>query len=105
MTLLISQVQPAPPCWPEARVNPVMEDTLKGNFPMLWRNRAAPHYIPGAPGGTRVRGGLPGELRRMGARGRGRIAFPWPMYAFVWLLAALPDPLVNLALRGMPEKR
>jgi len=33
------------------------------------------------------------------ARGRGRIAFPWPMYMAVWLLAALPDRIVDPLMR------
>lgn len=39
------------------------------------------------------------------ARNRARIAFPWPMYALVWLLGALPPGWTDAALRKMPEKR
>lgn len=38
------------------------------------------------------------------ARNRGRIAFPWPMYALSWLLAAQPPALSDLALRITPSK-
>lgn len=38
------------------------------------------------------------------ARDRGRIAFPWPMMAAVWLLAALPTPLTDPLLRMAPRK-
>ncbi len=36
--------------------------------------------------------------------GRGRIAFPWPTYAAVWLLAMLPDRLATLLTRNVPIK-
>ena len=39
------------------------------------------------------------------ARNRARIAFPWPMYAAVWLLGALPPGWTDAALRKLPEKR
>ncbi len=39
------------------------------------------------------------------ARNRARIAFPWPRYALVWLLGALPPGWTDAALRRMPEKR
>ena len=38
------------------------------------------------------------------ARNRGRIAFPWPMYALSWLLAAQPPALTDLVLRLAPPK-
>jgi short-subunit dehydrogenase len=38
------------------------------------------------------------------ARNKGRIAFPWPMHALVWLLAALPTPLTDRMLRRSPKK-
>jgi short-subunit dehydrogenase len=44
------------------------------------------------------------RVRRGLARGRCRIAFPWPMYAGVWLLNALPAPLANRILSGTPRK-
>jgi hypothetical protein len=43
-------------------------------------------------------------VRRGLARDRGRIAFPWPMYALVRLVAALPDRLVDPVMRRLPEK-
>ncbi|CAO3452647.1 Oxidoreductase, short-chain dehydrogenase/reductase family [Azospirillum argentinense] len=38
------------------------------------------------------------------ARNRARIAFPWPMAATVWLLAALPVGLTDVLLRQAPRK-
>lgn len=38
------------------------------------------------------------------ARGRGRIAFPWPMAALAWLVATLPDPLAHALTRRGPRK-
>jgi short-subunit dehydrogenase len=38
------------------------------------------------------------------ARNRARIAFPWPMYAAVRLVAALPPALIDPLLRTLPEK-
>ena len=38
------------------------------------------------------------------ARDRGRIAFPWPIYALVRLVAALPDGLIDPVMRRLPEK-
>jgi short-subunit dehydrogenase len=35
---------------------------------------------------------------------RGRIAFPWPMLALAWLIAALPDRLADWVTRGLPKK-
>jgi short-subunit dehydrogenase len=43
-------------------------------------------------------------IRRGLARNRARIAFPWPTYAMVRLLAALPIGLTDLALRRLPAK-
>ena len=39
------------------------------------------------------------------ARNKARIAFPWPMYAIAWVLAALPPALTDQMVRAMPEKR
>lgn len=39
------------------------------------------------------------------SRNRGRIAFPFPLYFFVWLCGALPDPVAQAFLSGMPEKK
>ncbi len=44
-----------------------------------------------------------GIIQRGLARNRGRIAFPFPMYFLVWLLAAMPPGLSDRLLRGMPE--
>lgn len=38
------------------------------------------------------------------AADRARIAFPWPMRLATWLLAALPVPLTDPLMRGLPEK-
>jgi len=43
-------------------------------------------------------------IRRGLARNRGRIAFPLPMYAVVWLFAALPAMVIDPILRRLPEK-
>ena len=43
-------------------------------------------------------------IRRGLARNRARIAFPWPMYALVRLIAALPPGLIDPLLRTLPEK-
>jgi len=44
-------------------------------------------------------------IRRRLARGHEMIAFPWPMYLAVRLIAALPRPLSDLIYGRMPEKR
>lgn len=38
------------------------------------------------------------------ARKKARIAFPLPMYAMMWAIAALPRPLGDLLLAGLPKK-
>lgn len=38
------------------------------------------------------------------ARNRGRIAFPWPMLAVTWLVAALPDAAADWIARQLPAK-
>ncbi len=43
-------------------------------------------------------------IRRGLARNRPRIAFPWPLYAAVWLLSALPPALTDPLLRRLPKK-
>ena len=43
-------------------------------------------------------------IRRGLARDRGRIAFPFPTFAAMWLLAALPDGLVHAITRRLPAK-
>lgn len=44
-------------------------------------------------------------IKRGLARNRGRIAFPWPMYAAARLIAALPAFLIDPLLRRAPRKR
>jgi short-subunit dehydrogenase len=39
------------------------------------------------------------------ARGRSRIAFPWPTYFAAWLGIALPERMVDPLIRRMPKKR
>lgn len=39
------------------------------------------------------------------ARGRSRIAFPWPTYFAAWLGIALPEWMVDPMIRRMPNKR
>ena len=43
-------------------------------------------------------------IRRGLAANRARIAFPWPSYALIWLLAALPPALADRLLGRLPEK-
>ena len=43
-------------------------------------------------------------VRRGLDRNRGRIAFPWPVYATVRLLAALPVSWIDPLLRRLPSK-
>ncbi|WP_029006822.1 SDR family NAD(P)-dependent oxidoreductase [Azospirillum halopraeferens] len=43
-------------------------------------------------------------IRRGLERNRGRIGFPWPMVAAVWLLAALPPGWTDPLLRMAPKK-
>jgi len=38
------------------------------------------------------------------AKNKARIAFPWPMAALVWLLAALPPACTDVLLRNLPRK-
>lgn len=45
-----------------------------------------------------------GIIRRGLARGRARIAFPWPLYTAVWLSASLPAGLTAFVTRRLPEK-
>ncbi len=43
-------------------------------------------------------------IRRGLARNRARIAFPWRLYAAVWLISALPQSLTDPLLRRLPKK-
>lgn len=63
--------------------------TAKNRFPM-------PFLMDGERAADIIRRGL--------ARDRARIAFPWPMTALVWLLAALPPGATDRALRRLPKK-
>jgi short-subunit dehydrogenase len=45
-----------------------------------------------------------GHIRRKLERGAARIAFPWPMTAAIWCLAALPPGLTDLLLARLPRK-
>ncbi|MDP6344728.1 MAG: SDR family NAD(P)-dependent oxidoreductase [Alphaproteobacteria bacterium] len=44
------------------------------------------------------------RIRRDLARNRGRIAFPWPLYAGVWLLNVLPSALADAITARSPRK-
>ncbi len=44
-------------------------------------------------------------IRRGLARNRARIAFPWPLYAAVWLISVLPPSLTDPLLRRLPKKQ
>jgi short-subunit dehydrogenase len=43
-------------------------------------------------------------IRRGLERNRGRIAFPWQMYAAAWLVQALPTWTTDRVMRGLPAK-
>jgi short-subunit dehydrogenase len=43
-------------------------------------------------------------IMRKLARNRGRICFPWRLWALVWLLSVLPVCLTDPLVSGMPEK-
>ena len=43
-------------------------------------------------------------IRRGLAHNRGRIAFPWQMYAAAWLVQALPTWTTDRIMRGLPAK-
>jgi hypothetical protein len=43
-------------------------------------------------------------IKRGLARNRGRIAFPFPMYAAVWLAGTLPPVLTDPLFRMLPKK-
>lgn len=63
--------------------------TAVNNFPM-------PMLMPAERAASIIMRGL--------ARNRGRIAFPWPMYALARLIAALPDAIIDPLLRRAPRK-
>lgn len=65
--------------------------------PMTDVNGFAMPFLMGVDRAARI-------IRRGLARNRGRIAFPWPMYALAWLLAALPTRLTDPGMRRLPAK-
>jgi short-subunit dehydrogenase len=65
--------------------------------PMTAVNRFPMPFLMSAERAARI-------VRRGLARDRARIAFPWPMYAAVRLLSALPTGLVDPLLRRLPAK-
>jgi short-subunit dehydrogenase len=65
--------------------------------PMTDANRFAMPFLMDAERAARI-------IRRGLARDRARIAFPFPMYAAVWLLAALPPAWVDGLLHRLPKK-
>lgn len=65
--------------------------------PMTDGNRYPMPFLMDADRAARI-------IRRGLERNKGRIAFPWPMYALAWLLAALPDRLVDRFAHLAPEK-
>ena len=44
------------------------------------------------------------KIRHGLSRDRARIAFPWPLYAAIWGLAALPPGLIDGVMRRLPRK-
>ncbi|MCC7260108.1 MAG: SDR family NAD(P)-dependent oxidoreductase [Alphaproteobacteria bacterium] len=65
--------------------------------PMTDVNRFPMPFIMDAAKAARI-------IRRGLARNKARIAFPFPMYAMLWLLRALPVALTDRLLAMMPEK-
>ncbi len=63
--------------------------TAKNDFPM-------PFLMPAEKAARIILGGL--------KRDRARIAFPWPMYAAIRLVAAIPPVLLDPLLRRLPRK-
>jgi short-subunit dehydrogenase len=63
--------------------------TARNDFPM-------PLLMPAERAARIIRRGL--------ERGRARIAFPWPVYAFAWLLGALAPGLTDPLLNRFPRK-
>ncbi|HUO90439.1 MAG TPA: SDR family NAD(P)-dependent oxidoreductase [Rhizomicrobium sp.] len=63
--------------------------TAQNKFPM-------PFLMSGERAAAIVKRGL--------ARNRGRIAFPWPMYAAVWFVAGLPPLLTDSLFARLPKK-
>jgi len=65
--------------------------------PMTARNRFHMPFLMNAERAS-------GIIVRGLAQGRGRIAFPWPMYALVRLIAALPSALIDRFIGRLPRK-
>jgi short-subunit dehydrogenase len=65
--------------------------------PMTARNRFRMPFLMDAERAAEI-------MARGLALGKGRIAFPWPMYALVRLIAALPGPLVDRFVGRLPRK-
>ena len=65
--------------------------------PMTARNRFRMPFLMDAERAAEI-------MVRGLAHGKGRIAFPWPMYALVRLIAALPGPLVDRFVGRLPRK-
>lgn len=63
--------------------------TDQNRFPM-------PLIMPAAKAARIIKRGL--------ARNRARIAFPFPLYAMMWVLAALPPAIADLFLSRLPKK-
>ena len=65
--------------------------------PMTARNRFHMPFLMTAERAAEI-------MARGLARGKARIAFPWPMYALARLIAALPSALVDLFIGRLPRK-
>jgi short-subunit dehydrogenase len=65
--------------------------------PMTARNRFHMPFLMTAERAAEI-------MARGLARGQGRIAFPWPMYALVRLIAALPSALIDRFIGRLPRK-
>ena len=65
--------------------------------PMTARNRFHMPFLMTAERAAEI-------IARGLARGKARIAFPWPMYALARLIAALPSALVDLFIGRLPRK-
>jgi short-subunit dehydrogenase len=65
--------------------------------PMTARNRFRMPFLMNAERAAEI-------MVRGLASGKGRIAFPWPMYALVRLIAALPGPLIDRFVGRLPRK-
>lgn len=64
---------------------------------MTARNKFPMPFLMNADRAARI-------IRRGLRRNRGRIAFPWPLHFAAWLIAALPDSLIDRLSRRLPEK-